>query len=126
MQARNTTTLLPSPRTWSALDRAPLDITRHPTPVEVSRLSLDLLSIDKTLPGPSVEAQEPFDTFEAFGRRVVAPDAVLDDVPGIVGVGHGVVRSLAFPLAVGTAGSGFQLNFKRARRQVVCWWMVGF
>ena len=115
---------LPPSRPRRTLNRAPLDILRHPTSVEVTRLGFDFLTIDETLPGPSVEAQKPVDALETLSRRFVTPDAVLDDVLRIFRVGRSIVRGIAFPLAVGAAGSGLQFDFERAGRHVLCWWMV--
>ena len=123
---QNSSTPLPPSCSWSTLNRALVNFTGDPSSIEISRLGLDFLPVDKTLPGPSVKTQKSIDALEPFSRRVVAPDAVLDDVLRIAWVGHGVVRGVTFPLAVGAAGSGFQVDFERAGRQIVCWRVIGF
>lgn len=58
-----------------ALDNA-RDIRSDPSAVEVTRLRLDLLSIDEAVPRPSVEGEISLDRCEPAGWIIVRPDAV--------------------------------------------------
>ena len=105
----NRTSISPPPRSRRPLHTTPLNITRHPPAIKIPRLRLHPLPIDETLPRARVEAQKPFDLLEAFGRTVVAPDAIPHDFATVL---NGVVRRLAFPLAVRTAGGFLEGDFE--------------
>jgi hypothetical protein len=74
----------------------PLQLARRPPAIEVPGLRLNLLSIHKAVPRPSIEAHVPFQILKPLRRILIAPYAVLD----LFAIQcDGVVGGPAFPLA---------------------------
>lgn len=80
----------------------PFNVPRHPPTVEISRLGLNLLPVDVTVPRPRVERQVIPDGLEACGGILIRPDTIRERlVGGIIGrIGDGPVGRRTFPLAV--------------------------
>lgn len=108
---------LPPPRPRPPLN-LPLNITRNPSPIEIPRLRLHLLSIHKAVPRPSVEAHIPLQRLEPLRRTIVRPCSIPHLLTSIGRFGI-VVRGPAFPFAKGAMGGAGEGNGDRGWGKVV-------
>lgn len=111
---------LPTPGARTPLD-PPLNITRYPASIEVTRLRLDFLSVHKAIPGPRIQGNETTDGFKPLCRGVITPCSVLHDFFVVVRGVEIPVCSASFPLAERGMGGRVQGNGEGRSGYVVCW-----
>lgn len=110
----------------------PLQLTRRPASVKVSRLRLHQFPIHVAIPRPGIERHVTLQILECRRRTLVTPDPISDDLLLFLYFftscrkSDGVVGCPAFPLAEGGFLACCQGDGDGGRRQVISYFVSAF